>query len=230
MRADFSRLPYGAAAGIAAFFLSGINAAGADGSEDYARLMRLGESDGVDYLRERDALLAGHPTQWDVDAAAARSWEAGLTAFILNARLSEKERFVKWDAQRPLVQITGRYYALPGASVEIGLAFLLEKMWKGPTAKEREWAYKDLQLIRAKFTVGLGNTALWRAIWENCPDDRFKVIVILYIASSNDPTVIDIIQEVLQAAEDRPLGAKHRCLLGLWHSPRDDAAEAVLAS
>ncbi|UCC32015.1 MAG: hypothetical protein JSU86_06995, partial [Phycisphaerales bacterium] len=229
MRTHFSRLPYGAVLAIAAFSVSAVNVVREDGGQDFARLMRLGESDGVDYLRERDALLAGQPTQWDVDAAAARSWEAGLAAFILNGRLGESEAFAKWDAQRPILRANLRYYDWAGASVEEGLAFLLEKMWKGATAKEREWAYNDLQLIGAKFTVGVGNTALWRAIWENCPDDRFKAIVILYIASSDDPTVQPIIVEVLDDGNDAvPLGFKYRCLQGLRYRDTEQTVDAIL--
>ena len=151
---------------------------------DWINLARVVEGEGNEYVRLRDALLDAATGHWDVTAAADQSWECGLAAFILNERLADKESFDFLDAQHPRLRADMSYYRL-SRSANANVAFLVEKMWKAPAGqedkrwaaspeKEKEYAYETLVLLRGERYASAGETALWKTIWKQSGDDRFR--------------------------------------------------------
>ncbi|UCC32297.1 MAG: hypothetical protein JSU86_08445, partial [Phycisphaerales bacterium] len=197
--------------------------------DDLADLARLVEANGEEYIRLRDALLKQHRQPWDVTPAADQSWETGLVAFVLNARMEDKEGFADLDAQRPRHYANGKSYRLTGAA-ETAVAFLMEKMWKAGDDRETARAYGTLRRLRGEKVAHAGETALWKAIWEQCEDERFRYAVLRNICADPDPSVQPIIEEFLQREDDQLAGysAKPRCLAGLWHRDTEQTVDAIL--
>jgi len=206
-----------------------------DGSQvsagDLGDLGRLASSDGDEYVHLRNSLLDQQAEPWNVCAAADHSWDFGLAAFILNERAAAREVFERWDKQEPRLYASGCWYKLnrsPHSGTASAItAFLLEKIWKGiPTEAHRKYAFETLTGI-AKDT---GVTVLWRAIWENSPDERLRYAALGRLCADSDPSVGPIIKEFLQGDDVLVAGykVKGRCLAGLASNDSERAKDFVL--
>ena len=202
-------------------------------SEDVAGLTGLARAEGKDYVNLRDALLEEHPGPWDVAVFARQSWETGLAAFILNARLAARDVFERWDKQEPRLYATGGWYDLstyPNVGpLSARTAFLLEKMWKGiPDERHRGYAFAT---VKRGFACDAGVTALWKAIWEHSKDDQFRLVVIGRVCADPDPSVQPIILEVLHHYDNESAPYfKSRCLSGLWYRHTEETVDAILGA
>ncbi len=200
------------------------------GGEDFARLERVARAEGDEYVQLRDALLETHPEPWDVGVAAGQSWDAGVMAFILNARRGAKDTFRGWDALSPRYTASGRSYSLSGKDWTSVWAFLIEKIWKGETARERDGADYDLQQYCRESTIELGHLALWHAIWDGCDDERLQSVAVFQLCSNPDPSTQPIIVELLKGGNGS-LDARRlrgQCMSGLWYRDTEQTVDAVL--
>lgn len=206
------------------------------GSERNLELERLVRAQGAEYSAHRDAALERFPNGWDVDSAAADSWDSGLVAFILNARLSHQQDFISLEAQVPRRDIMGRYWK-PSESTEATIAFLLETMWKGGLQKsdrrfperEPEYAY---QTLRQLSLYRSGTAKMWLAIWVGSPDERYKFLSLEAICADPSLTVQPVIEQFLTSGDDSLAGfrSKGRCLGALVHRDTEGSVDAVLAA
>ncbi len=78
-------------------------------TDDYAKLLRVAQAEGDEYVELRDALLEAHPAPWKIDEAVRYSWQAGLLVHILNARLAHPSHFKSWDKVEPSLSAALHY-------------------------------------------------------------------------------------------------------------------------
>lgn len=164
-------------------------------------LHELGAAEGVMYVAQRDALLESHPDPWDVEKACAYSWQAGLAAFILNARLTDSGQFAEWDRQIEQVS-KAVHLPMPAAGfrrVNVGAAFRMEFAWKPPdwvskfrwgTAaanRDPEAAARSGALAPNGLYAPIDDVplALWRVIWRQCNLSEFRAVAIGVLARSD---------------------------------------------
>lgn len=208
--------------------------------DDFAELARLTQADGEQYITLRNSLLARHIEPWDVSGAAAQSWEFGIAAYILNRRMKEKEAFKRLDDAHPASYVSVNGYGRLSRSPEANTAFLLEKLWKAPHGKGDEWLritpdqdrqYAYNTLAQSRHFRRAGETALWKAIWEQSEDDRFRFVAIRQVCADPDPSVQPIILQVLHH-EDVDLGPdfKYRCLSGLVRRDTEETVDAIFGA
>lgn len=197
-----------------------------------SNLAPLVSAEGNDYIRLRDELIAGSSVDWRVDAASETSWELGVLVFVLNNRRTSTQEFVVWDAYEPDgMNIRGRWYRLRTGSVDARIAFLLEKVLKPIVNNDRKYALNDIDCI-----IGNGccrfdnpNVPMWRAIWERCPISELRKLALLAIASSSDPSVLDIITDVLRDHEHpEAFSVRALCLGALTRSTLSEVGDLVL--
>jgi len=199
--------------------------------EDLNRLVRV---DGADYVALRKEILGATSDPWDVGTAAKLSWKHGIIAFALNGRLGMPDAYTHWDehARQSRADIAGRLYRFDrGGTTADTVAFLLEQSLKPQEGVEKQYAMGELlgRLQWAKSYAGIGNTEMWRAIWEECPYERLREASVFFLACSGDPEVQDILAGLLRdpdSPETRQL--KVRCLTGLFHSESERAKALVL--
>ncbi len=207
-------------------FFAGTTRAG----QDLAALERVAKAGGEEYIRLRNALLKTHPEPWDVANAAAHSWDTGIAAFILNERQKAADMFVKWDALRLRVYADGTSYALHQGTSDAAAAFLLEKIWKSPSERERDRAYRQFCRGHKEEFAHAGDPALWTATWEQCEDEQIRYAVLYQVCASCDPSTQPIIVGLLAEEGDslpvRRLRAQ--CMSGLWHRDTEQTVDAVL--
>lgn len=192
-------------------------------------LHRLAQADGVAYRALRDEVLATNRPAWDVSGAAANSWEQGVAASALNARERSPQDFARWDAQSPQLKASGHWFAPGALSGNDYVAFLLEKIWKPLHPKDTERALNDLALRMSEADARSGDTALWIAIWEDCPIELLREIAIYYLAARSDLDALAIAASVLRD-HDHPKAVRrqHRCLYGLQSSELPSATTLVI--
>jgi len=209
-------------------------------ADDLAELARLTQAEGEQYVTLRNTLLEKHPGPWDIPTAAAQSWEFGLAAYVLNQRLKEKEAFKTLDNEHPRSYRSIHGYGKLSRSQEANTAFLLEKMWKAPSEqedqrwavtpeKDREYAYNTL--VQARRSKDVGETALWKSMWEKCQNGRLQYVALSYVCADPSPSVQPIIVEVLHSLdyESAPY-SKSRCLAGLYHRNTEETADAIIGA
>ena len=186
-------------------------------ANDYAALHTLGAAEGAEYIAQRDGLLRSHPEPWDVEQASGHSWQAGLAAYILNARLREPEAFAAWATgveewtRRGHIQSISLGFNHAHPNVE----FRLEFAWKPPDWVAEIEHCEKLSLEhygRARSAALLafrGFSArwegspypLWLAIWQHCDIPEFRLLAIDRLAGSDRPEHQQIGLDVLLGAE-----------------------------
>ena len=171
---------------------------------------------------------------WDVAEASRESWEVGVAAFALNARLRIPDVLRHWDghALKARPDITGRRYRFDqGGARADWVAFLLERVIKPQAPMDRDYAIAELSLrLRSgERYVGIGHPAMWRAIWEESDSEELRKVALFFLSASGDPSALSIIAEVLDGIED-PEAAKRkaRCLSGLVYNESTRAKDLVL--
>ena len=197
---------------------------------DYRKLVDVAFAEGDAYLRLRDSLLEEMTEPWDVAAATAHSWQAGLAAFILNQRREAPDVCARWDKRSYRPKRGGFWYSLHGAPAECALAFLWEKFWKGENEGVRNAAYHDLHNSFGSRFYGLGDAQLWLAVWDHVEDERFRHLTIKLLASSGDTAPNGVVAAVLSAGERNSVALRHACLKSLNPVRRQEAARIVLDS
>ena len=211
-------------------------------ADDFTALARLAAAQGEQYVQQRDTLLETHPQPWDVRAASEDSWESGLAAFTLNQRMQERDAFAMLDDQFPILRANGHCYEL-SMSHDANVAFLLEKMWKAPATqrdgnwtgtpgRESERAYGTLIMLYGNEIAQAGDAALWKSMWQNCEDERFRFAAVYYLCAAPDSSVQTVIEDILQSADDRVAGysAKSHCLSGLQYRNTGQTVDAVFGA
>jgi len=163
------------------------------GSDGLQALQQLAHLEGEEYVARRDRLLTTHPEPWDVEAAAEYSWEVGLAAFILNARIEYPKGFAIWDAARPIRTRSGRLRYTEKTRFAGATAFLCEKVWK--TAESDDVRHLCLSLAPGGRSVG--PFALWRSVWQGAEADDVRAIAIEALAERNVPEARNLVVEAL---------------------------------
>ena len=216
---------------IQIYVAAGVVPPSPQGAGNLDMLRRAAAAEGTEYLHVREEVLKHTETPWNIAEAAAKSWELGVAAFVFNARWRSPETFQQMDAVKPRHYADGTSYRLPGHSVEEHVTFLLEKAWKPIGQRDRQRGLNDLRRNQGSRMAGVGDPAMWRAIWEECPIEELRATSLFFLASSSNPDVLDIVAEVLSKHKD-DRGLKRlqaRCLAGLWYNALPEAAELVLA-
>jgi hypothetical protein len=194
---------------------------------DYGKLDLVAFAEGDAYVRLRDSLLEEMTEPWDVAAATAVSWQTGLAAFILNQRREAPDVCARWDKRSYSPKRGGFWYSLHGAPAECALAFLWEEFWKGENEGVRNAAYHDLHNRFGSRFPGLGEPSLWRAIWDNLPDERSRHIAILSLASADveepDPVIRDVVGN-----SSYSVVLRSACIAGLGYHPTDVVADIII--
>lgn len=195
------KLCIGRVLGLIVLFILPVARASAD---EFAALHQLGLAEGQEYFAKRDTLLHSNPQRWDVEQACAHSWQAGLAAYILNARLAQPEQFAKWEVE---VERGSKMMHLPTPAagfrrVPVNSAFRLEFAWKPPLwIGDYNWGAEvtGLKGERSPFDAARAEALstgsppapgepvpveLWRAIWRDCAIERFRAVAIGSLAHS----------------------------------------------
>lgn len=203
---------------------------GSGSIQDLSRLLR---AEGAAYPRLRTETLQKTPGPWDVAQASQESWELGILAFALNARLRDSDTFARWDenAYRGRADILGWIYRFRGGSTADAVAFLLEAGVKPPQGVRQEYPMSELlgRLQHSSVYAGIGHPALWRVIWQDCSFKWLREASLFFLASGGDPDALDIVAEVLrdqQTADAKQL--KVRCFSGLVYSESEQAKDLVI--
>jgi len=217
--------------------MSTMASAQSSGSGSLADLNRLIEANRAEYVKLREELLKTAPGLWDVEAAAARSWEHAVLAFALNHRLRIPDTFADWDknARRLFTDHGGRLYRFDsdgGARSSDIAGFLLEQSIKPSEGVDKQWPMGELlgRLGRAaKGFAGMEPTAMWRIIWEECPHERLREASLFFLSSSGESSALPTVAEVLRDdGSENGKQFKHRCLHGLFYSNSQEAMDLVL--
>ncbi|UCC31835.1 MAG: hypothetical protein JSU86_06070 [Phycisphaerales bacterium] len=165
-------------------------------------LSRAAQEEGENYTDYRDQLLAAHPEEWDVEAATKHAWEAGLLAFILNARHEDPEGFAKWD-KALLIPMHNprdfRYLETRPLSAAGVTAFELERQWKKsafPTLIGKP-NIRNGPPERKEAVLSVGAFALWRRLWEESGDRCVREMAIELAGRNHAPEVQTFLREVL---------------------------------
>ena len=200
-------------------WLSTVLQPGQDWTDGAQALMTVAREEQKEaYERARDDLIARHPEHWDVAEAVGFSWEAGLLALILNARLAEPGGFEKCDTLEPERTRALRWefpYRNITLSEEGTAAFLIEQVWK--TSEYDDVAFDTLaELTRVCGTGRLigGPRELWVAVWANAQRRDLRAIAIHAIASYGDEAARDMALAALMD-NDLDLRTKEGVIAGL---------------
>lgn len=77
----------------------------------------------------------------------------------------------------------------------------------------------------------VGETSLWKAIWEQSGDDRFRFVAIRQVCADPDPSVQPIVLQILHHEEtDSWAYSKSRCLSGLVHRDTEDTVDTIFGA
>lgn len=189
-----------------------------------ADLVRVSQARGDDYKALRDDLLRRHPEKWDVAAATAVSWEAGITALALNARLAAPDDIKRWEAAPPRpMTASGKTRAFRVGDQKALRAWQIEQIWSAG----RDFG-QDLSFY-GKSPLTNVPTALWRGIWDEAENELLRKIAIHAMASGSDPATYATLASVL-GRRDYADVTRHICLLGLGYRRSPDVVDLILES
>ncbi|MCP4365609.1 MAG: HEAT repeat domain-containing protein [Planctomycetes bacterium] len=194
--------------------------------QDLNQLGSLASLEGEAYRAGVAKLIEAHPQLWDVDEATAKSWEYGLLAWILNARIRDHEQFAEWD-RFPLIRKHGPGYVTHPAALagSAGQLFLIEQIWKTATVPEvREDAFSALMQLKIE-----GPSSLWYAVWHNAPMADLKAVALHALASDDTEVAQEILLNALQN-KDVHERMKHAALTGLGVARPKYATDVILQS
>lgn len=152
-------------------------------AQEFDPLVALANANGAVYINLRTQLLDSHPAPWDVPAATAHAWDAGLAAFVLNGWLGNRELFNSWDGVELSRKISGNFRRHPATGADqVGQTYLIEQIWK--TALIPQWRDDALDSLLTQNVAG--PLTLWHAVWANAPAGALKNLAAH--ALPNDPS------------------------------------------
>ncbi len=150
------------------------------------------------YRIQRDAILRAHPEEWDVAEAVEHSWEAGLIALILNARLHLSEQAGKWDGLQPIDPVATIRGELDYNLEQLGIGdyrvFAIEEIWK-PRVHKIRYMQPEWVLTRGRV---LGPLALWYRVWQGGRSGPMRRLAINAIAGDESDQGRDAIAAILE--------------------------------
>lgn len=216
-------------------------------ADDFEALHRMGSAEREEYLAQRDVLLRSHPQPWDIDQACTRSWQAGLGAYILNARLRQPEDFDRWAVEVEQYS-KGAHHATPGfglARARVNIPFAIEFAWKPPAwIGEYKWGAEVVgsHWERSPYDAARGEAlyhvtlapfneeqplVLCRVLWENCGIAELRAMAIRSLGWSDTP---DDQKQVLEVLLDgtQSLGLRSAALTGYLAKQPPGMVEALI--
>lgn len=188
------------------------------------------------YLDARDELVASLANDLPVEDLAARSWNLGLAAFIVNQRRQYADRFEIWDYEEVYARMlaSGETYRFirwhePGSPC---LAFLIELIWTRSGLLEMGYhgaAYHDL-CMKQSF-IRYAPTDLWQSIWDNCDIEELREFAIIGLAINEDEHAsVDARLEDMLVDSQFSGVLKARILEGFYHSPKRSVGRLIRIS
>lgn len=161
---------------------------------EFDALDALARANGQDYLDQRSALLVAHPGPWDIPAAVAHDWAAGLAAYILDAWLADRAQFDAWDAVPVLEKIGGDVRPHPATKVGArGVPYLVEQVWK--TARVPQWGTEAYEALLRQPLGGVAE--LWSAVWRAAPAGPLGRLALHGVAGDPRDSARDLLLGVL---------------------------------
>ena len=190
-----------------------------------ADLVRVSRAKGDDYRALRDDLLQRHPQKWDVAAATAHSWEAGIAALAFNARLKAPETIAKWELRPSALSARGTSFDITPRNADIAVPWQLESLWQAPDARPKLiWNFDES--FHSGWQIDLP-VDLWLSVWDNAAREDLRKVAIYSLAVSGDPSTSETIVALLNDRASEPV-FRYVCLLGLRLRDTQDTTSLVL--